>query len=322
MANIHTLNEINNGAPLIFGNKLGDPPFNRYPSSRTELENQRLKHDLDIALSSGIQLGTRNSLLIKNNESFSERVCQLEDEAKELKNEINQKEISLSSANSEIATKLEEIQALHSRVEELEQDVSLAEKRLSEMDSLKRKSEQEYLKLSEENFSLDLAKMELEDILAKKKDELMQVKEDLLSAQKAIIEKDSLLQETNTLLLEQISKASAPASESKQNEVIGGDKGLEKGIEITSPKTTSDSPYYLFFQQYGIIIVIVLLVIFIIWRIFSHRYSSNPPYNEEKNIPNYKIPLNRNQSYGFPIRYAEEPKDRTASYETSSFGYG
>ena len=110
-----------------------------------------------------------------------------------------------------------------------------------------------------------------------------------------MIEKDSLFQETNALLLEQISKTS---SESKQNEVIGGDKGLEKGIEITSPKTTSDSPYYLFFQQYGIIIVIVLLVIFIIWRIFSHRYSSNPPYNEEKNIPNYKMPLNRNQSYG------------------------
>ena len=108
MANIHTLNEINNGAPLVSGNKLGDSSFNRYPSSRTELENQItcLKHDLDIALSSGIQLGTRNSLLIKNNKSFSECVCQLEDEAREFKNEI--------------ATKLEEIQALHSRVEELE----------------------------------------------------------------------------------------------------------------------------------------------------------------------------------------------------------
>ena len=72
MANIHTLNEINNGAPLVSGNKLGDSPFNRYPSSRTELENQNacLKHDLDIALSSGIQLGTRNSLLIKITKVF------------------------------------------------------------------------------------------------------------------------------------------------------------------------------------------------------------------------------------------------------------
>ncbi|GES84444.1 hypothetical protein GLOIN_2v1830120 [Rhizophagus clarus] len=134
--------------------------------------------------------------------------------------------------------------------------------------------------------------------------------------EKALSEKDSLLQETNTRLAEQILKTSS------KSKVLGDASGLEKDNSIISPETTSDSPYYLFFQQYGIIIVIVLLVIFIIWRIFSHRYSSNPPYNEEKNIPNYKIPLNRNQSYGFPIRYTEEPKDRTASYETLPYGYG
>jgi predicted nuclease with TOPRIM domain len=116
--------------------------------------NLLVKHDLDIALSSGIQLGIRNSLLIKNNESFSKHVCQLKDEAREFKNEINQKEISLASAKSEIATKLEEIQALQSKVEELEQDVSLVQKRLSEMDFLKCKSELEYIKLSDENISL------------------------------------------------------------------------------------------------------------------------------------------------------------------------
>ena len=142
----------------------------------------------------------------------------------------------------------------------------------------------------------------------------MRVRDDLLSAQKTVIEKDSLLQETNTLLLEQISKTS---SESKQNEAIGGDKGLEKGNEITSPKITSESPYSLFFQH-AIIFIIVLQIIYILWCIFSCLYSS---YNEEKNILNYKIPLNRNQGYAFPIRYAEEPKDRTTSYETSSFGY-
>ena len=56
MANIHILNEINNEAPLVSGNKLGDSSFNQYPSSRTELENQLacVKHDLDIALSLGI----------------------------------------------------------------------------------------------------------------------------------------------------------------------------------------------------------------------------------------------------------------------------
>ncbi|RIA90203.1 hypothetical protein C1645_823616 [Glomus cerebriforme] len=170
MANIHMLNEINNGAPLISGNKLEDLPFNRYSSSQTELENQLtcLKHDLDIALSSGIQLGTRNSFLIKNNESFSERICQLEDKMRELKNQIIHKDISSTKAENKISTKLEEIQALHLRIKELEQDVSLAEKRLLEMDSLKHKSEQKYIKLSDKNISLDLAKMELEDTLAKK----------------------------------------------------------------------------------------------------------------------------------------------------------
>src|SRR5947199_10682886 len=122
----------------------------------------------------------------------------------------------------------------------------------------------------------------------------MRMRGDLLSAQKIVIEKDALLQETNTLLLEQILKT---FSESKQNEVIGGDKGLEKSNEITSPETTSESPYSLFFQH-AIIFIIVLLIIYILWCVFSCLYSS---YNEEKNIPNYKIPLNRNQSYEFPI---------------------
>ena len=100
--------------------------------------------------------------------------------------------------------------------------------------------------------------------------------------------------------------------------MIGDDKGLEKGNEITSSETTSESPYSLFFQH-AIIFIIVLLIIYILWCVFSCLYSS---YNEEKNILNYKIPLNRNQGYAFPIRYAEEPKDRATSYETLSFGYG
>ncbi|GBC43449.2 hypothetical protein GLOIN_2v1816266 [Rhizophagus irregularis DAOM 181602=DAOM 197198] len=111
---------------------------------------------------------------------------------------------------------------------------------------LKCKSELEYIKLSNENISLELANTELKDILAKKKDELMRVRDDLLSAQKAVIEKDSTLQETNSLLLEHISKTS---SESKQNEAIGGDKGLEKGNKISSPKITSESSYSSFFQH-------------------------------------------------------------------------
>jgi chaperonin cofactor prefoldin len=57
---------------------------------------------------------------------------------RELKNQITQKDISLTSVKSEVTAKLKEIQAFQSRVEELEQDVSLVQKKLSEMDSLKR----------------------------------------------------------------------------------------------------------------------------------------------------------------------------------------
>ena len=95
------------------------------------------------------------------------------------------------------------------------------------------------------------------------------------------------------------------------------DKGLEKDNEITNLKITSESPYSLFFQH-AIIFVIILLIIYILWYIFSYLYSS---YNEEKNILNYKIPLNRNQGYAFSIQYTEEPKDRTTSYEILPYEY-
>ncbi|CAG8730290.1 15639_t:CDS:2 [Cetraspora pellucida] len=79
MTNVYMLNEIN-GEVALSDNKLGDLPSNQYLPSRIELKNQLTctKHNLDIALSLGIQL-----------------------------------------------------------VEELEQDVSLAQKKLTEMDSFK-----------------------------------------------------------------------------------------------------------------------------------------------------------------------------------------
>src|SRR5438046_214224 len=82
-----------------------------------------------------------------------------------------------------------------------------------------------------------------------------------------------------------------------------------------SSNEKSDSLFF----QYAFIFIIILLIIYILYRVFSRLYSS---YNKEKHISTHKIPLNRNYSYRFPIQYAEEHKDRTTSYETSSFGYG
>ncbi len=339
MPQIRTLKDLDNG------NKLGDTPANYYPPSRTDLEEQLscAKKDREVAIYWGSQFADNYDVLDRENkrmqddldksknenEKLSDRVHQLGEEIRQLhldKNElmlqITRKDISLADAESKFSIKSEmqafqsktkeEIQALQSRVKELEQDASLAQDEISKIVSLKCKLELKNVELTTENIGLSLAKDDLEDLLTEKKDELAQIKDDLVIVQKALIEKDSLLQEANDRLAEQISQTSS------ESEVLGGDKGLEKGIEITSPKTTSNSPYYLFFQ-YAIIFVIVLLIICILWCVFSRRNSS---YNEEKNISNYKIPLNRNQSYGFPIRYTEEPKDRTVSYETSSFGYG
>src|SRR6266542_166272 len=61
-------------------------------------------------------------------------------------------------------------------------------------------------------------------------------------------------------------------------------------------------------------VIFAFVIILIIWYIYRRFFR--PIKKEEIFYPVY-----RNQSYGFPIQYAEEPKDRTTSYETSSFGY-
>ena len=61
-------------------------------------------------------------------------------------------------------------------------------------------------------------------------------------------------------------------------------------------------------------VIFAFVIILIIWYIYRRIFR--PIKKEEIFYPVY-----RNQSYRFPIRYAEELKDRTTSYETSSFGY-
>ena len=58
-------------------------------------------------------------------------------------------------------------------------------------------------------------------------------------------------------------------------------------------------------------IILAFVVILIIWYIYGRTFR--PTKKKETFYPVY-----RNQSYGFPIRHAKEPKDRTTPYETSS----
>jgi len=111
------------------------------------------------------------------------------------------------------------------------------------------------VKLTSENISLSLAKEDLEDSLTEKKDELVQIKDDLVTVQKVLIEKDFLFQEVNNRLAEQILKTS------DESEMIRGNKGLEKGNEITSSETISVSSNSFFFQL-AIFLIILLLIIY------------------------------------------------------------
>ncbi|PKC55068.1 hypothetical protein RhiirA1_476218 [Rhizophagus irregularis] len=95
--------------------------------------------------------------------------------------------------------------------------------------------------------------------------------------EKALSEKDSLLHEANTRIKKHLAsfekKTSPDSFETPQ--VIGGTDisnttlALPHLRSITGPEAISA--------------------------------GNLTPYNEEKNIPNYKIPLNRNQGYAFPI---------------------
>ena len=197
MPQIRTLKDLDNG------NKLGDTPANYYPFSRTEFEEQLscAKKDREVAIYWGCQFADNYDVLDREkkriqddfdkskneNEKLSDRVHQLGEEIRQLHSEKNElmlqitrKDISLADAESRFTIKSEEmqalqskmkeeIQALQSKVKELEQDVSLAQKRLSEMNFLKHKFELKYIKLSDKNISLELAKMKLEDTLTKKK---------------------------------------------------------------------------------------------------------------------------------------------------------
>src|SRR3954454_7747410 len=164
MPQIRTLKDLDNG------NKLGDTPANYYPSSQTELEEQLscAKKDREVAIYWGSQFADNYDVLDRENkrmqddldksknenEKLSDMVHQLEEEIRQLhleKNElmlqITRKDISLADAESKFSIKSEEmqafqfkmeekIQALQSRAEELEQNLFLAQKELSEKESL------------------------------------------------------------------------------------------------------------------------------------------------------------------------------------------
>ncbi|RHZ77328.1 hypothetical protein Glove_181g42 [Diversispora epigaea] len=111
MSQIHTLSDIGEGK------KLGDMPTNRYPSSRTELENQLVcaNQDREIAIECGNRLANKCSILDKENkriqhnlkqfnkdkEKLSKHAFQLIDEVKRLK--VNNTNLTSQIIQSQIS---------------------------------------------------------------------------------------------------------------------------------------------------------------------------------------------------------------------------
>ena len=230
MANLHTLNEINAGVALVSGNKLGSIPSNRYPPSRTELENQLAcaNQDREIAIECGNRLANKCSVLDKDNkriqrdlnrsnkdkEKLSKHIYQLINEVKRLHSEldtltsqITRKDISLNEYKDKIRTKLKEMKALQSKIKASETRLSSTQK-----DSSMKESEIDYLRveLSALNSNLASKNSELErmkNMLTLKNGELELIKNDLAEKNSEIRSLETRLKELlpcNRLSSEQV----------------------------------------------------------------------------------------------------------------------
>ncbi|CAG8807817.1 3921_t:CDS:2 [Gigaspora margarita] len=104
MSRIHTLSNISEGQ------KLGDIPSNRYPPSRTELENQLVcaNQDREIAIECGNRLANKCSVLDKDNKRIQRDLKQSNKDKKKLSKHAYQliEEVKRLKPSSEICTEV------------------------------------------------------------------------------------------------------------------------------------------------------------------------------------------------------------------------
>ncbi|RIB15230.1 hypothetical protein C2G38_2143676 [Gigaspora rosea] len=197
MANLHTLNVINAGVALVSGNKLGGIPSNRYPPSRTELENQLAcaNQDREIAIECGNRLANKCTVLDKDNkriqrdlnrsnkdkEKLSKHTFQLIEEVKRLRvdntnltSQITRSRISHNEYKARYDLQLKKIKSLQIMIKILEDKLTSAQKDAFSIQKDSSKKDSEIMSI----------KAELEHIkseLASKIDELEQLKSDTIS---------------------------------------------------------------------------------------------------------------------------------------------
>ncbi|RHZ43641.1 hypothetical protein Glove_938g6 [Diversispora epigaea] len=236
MSQIHTLSDIGEGK------KLGDMPTNRYPSSRTELENQLVcaNQDREIAIECGNRLANKCSILDKDNkliqkdlnqsnkdkEKLSKQVYQLIDEIKRLRSELNiltsqitQSQISRDEYKARYDIQLKEIKSLQAMIKILEGKIASAQKDAFSIQENLSKTESENLSLKSKMVEFKQIEVELEQERGK----LVSAQEDLSKKESEILSFKSKITEVEQELVSTVSELENLKSE-------------DISVELTRPK--------------------------------------------------------------------------------------
>ncbi|RHZ82018.1 hypothetical protein Glove_115g108 [Diversispora epigaea] len=168
MSQIHTLSDIGEGK------KLGDMPANRYPSGRTELENQLVcaNHGRKIAIecdNKRIQHDLKQSN--KDKEKLSKHVYQLINEVKRLKvnntnltSQITRSQISRNEYKVRYDIQLKEIKSHQAMIKILEGKLASAQKDAFSIQESLSKTESENLFLKSKMVEFKQIEVELEHV--------------------------------------------------------------------------------------------------------------------------------------------------------------
>lgn len=347
MANVHTLRDIEDREAVGFS-KVNTLPGHRLGSIRElelekalrgsiktasdlaneykDLQGEYLKQERDFELVQAntrkkiSQLNASNTRLRSSERASHTEIQSLKSEIKTLKRKATLAQKASSLDKDEILYLKGEIDKLKAEVEELESEMELERTshdsdttsfrdKISELNSLNRTLEQERDDLNSKKHELE-AEVGRKDSeitsLGAKVNELEKVERGLICRYGLISCLRSKVRELEDQLEQQISQSS------HESNIIGGAEAdpdsPENSLEKESlPQETNTHLGEQILEASSE---------------FNEVIGGDSGPEKEKNIPNYKIPLDRNQSYGFPIRHTKEPKKRTTTYETLPYGYG
>ncbi|CAG8455092.1 8473_t:CDS:1 [Cetraspora pellucida] len=246
MSRIHTLSDISEG------NKLGDLLSNRYPPSRTKLENllNQANHDHEIAIECGNRLAYKCSILDKNNkhmqqdlnrsnkdkEKLTKHTYQLIDEVKQLHSELDTLTFQITRKDIYLKESKIKIKDLLSKIKILEIKLSSTQnksKEITALRSIKKILENKLESAQKDAFSTqeEIVKKESEIIFLKSK--LINIKNELMNT------KDKLALKINEIECLGTLRSALQKTKDILDPVIRG--GTEKNMQSKEQSFISNS---------------------------------------------------------------------------------